>query len=83
MMKFYLFIGIYGFDRDKISKILVQDFLTLKAIDAKSAFYVIGSNIKGPMGWDLIPFEKIDTTRQFLKKHEGKKIVRFQDSPHK
>jgi nitrous oxide reductase accessory protein NosL len=53
--------------------------LTLKAIDAKSAFYVIGSNIKGPMGWDLIPFEKIDTTRQFLKKHEGKKIVRFQD----
>lgn len=45
MMKFYIFDVDFPYDRSKISHIEVTDFYTLKAIDAKKAFYVIGSDV--------------------------------------
>ncbi len=79
MMRFYLKREKYHFDRSKISEILVQDFYTLKPIDAKKAFFVVGSNIKGPMGWDFIPFKELKYAKIFLNDHRGKKIIKFDE----
>jgi copper chaperone NosL len=43
------------------------------------AFYVLGSDAYGPMGRELIPFEKETEAREFLKDHKGKNILRFRD----
>ena len=56
MMKFYIFDVDFPYDRKKISSIEVTDFYTIKAIDAYKAFYVVGSDVYGPMGNELIPF---------------------------
>jgi copper chaperone NosL len=55
----------------------VTDYYTVRPIEAAKAFYVLGSDIYGPMGRELIPFEKEAEAREFLKDHKGKNIYRF------
>ena len=64
---------------DAIESILVRDYYRLRPIDARRAFYVVGSDVFGPMGKELIPFEKEDAAKEFLRDHQGKKLLRFPD----
>jgi len=79
MMKFYIFDVDFPYDRSKISHIEVTDFYTLKAIDAKKAFYVIGSDVFGPMGNELIPFLTKDAAQNFMKDHNADQIIMFDE----
>ena len=79
MMKFYIFDVDFPYDRNKIQKMEVTDFYTLKAIDAKKAFYVIGSDVYGPMGNELIPFLTKDAAQNFMTDHRGEKIIHFDE----
>ncbi len=77
MMKYYIFDGDFPYERDAIEQMKVTDYYTLEAINAKEAFYVIGSDIYGPMGNELIPFASEKSAKNFLNEHKGEKIVRF------
>ena len=77
MMKFYVFDIDFPYNRSKITNIEVTDFYTLKAIDAKKAFYVVGSDVFGPMGNELIPFLTKDAAQNFMTDHGGEKIILF------
>jgi len=78
MMKYYIFDGDFPYDRNKISSIKVTDFYTLEGILAKEAFYVIGSDVYGPMGNELIPFKTEKAAKNFKNDHKGEEIVRFE-----
>jgi len=74
MMKFYLNPskwGDYKGIKDKITKMKVTDYYTQKAIDAKKAYYVAGSDVLGPMGKELIPFATKEEAEKFMKDHKG------------
>ena len=62
-----------------IAGIIVTDYYAVRPIEAKQAFYVIGSDTYGPMGKELVPFEREQDAREFLKDHGGKKVLRFPD----
>lgn len=62
-----------------ISSIIVKDYYTLKPVDARKASFVIGSDVYGPMGKELVPFEKLADAYAFLKDHKGKMVLRFSD----
>ena len=62
-----------------IEGIWVTDYYTLRLIDAKKAFYVVGSDLLGPMGRELIPHINAKAAKNFLKDHEGKKILKFDE----
>ena len=79
MMKFYIFDVDFPYDRSKISSIEVTDFYTLEPIDAKKAFYVVGSDVFGPMGSELIPFSTKDAAENFKNDHAGEQIILFAD----
>lgn len=79
MMKYYIFDSDFPYHRDKIREMKVTNFYTLKEIDAKDAFYVIGSNIYGPMGDELVPFEKKDEAKNFMREHNGDKMIQFKE----
>ncbi|QFR49517.1 hypothetical protein FJR48_07135 [Sulfurimonas lithotrophica] len=87
MMKFYFDPMKWGdyktSTKESISKILVTDYYSQKAIDAKEAYYVIGSDVYGPMGDELIPFKKLEDAEVFSMDHKGKKIVQFRDIKEK
>jgi len=63
----------------KIKDMYVQDFRTGEKINAKTAFYVIGSSIVGPNGANLIPFKSIKSAKLFEKEYGGSKILSFKD----
>jgi len=62
-----------------VDSIYVNDYYGLISIDGYKAFYVIGSDVYGPMGRELIPFEKKTDAREFMKDHKGKSMLRFTD----
>jgi len=81
MMKFYLNPskwGDYKGVKENISKMKVTDYYTQKAIDAKSAYYVTGSDVLGPMGKELIPFSSKEEALKFIKDHKGK-VVKYSE----
>lgn len=81
MFKYFLDIKKYdpSKSRDDINAFRVNDYYTRLPTDARQAYYVIWSNIYGPMGHEPIPFAKPMDALKFLKEHKGKKIVRFKD----
>jgi nitrous oxide reductase accessory protein NosL len=66
-------------DRADIDNIWVKDYYTLSLIDGRKAFYVIGSDVFGPMGKELIAFKTEADAKAFLKDHSGKKVLQFRD----
>ncbi len=83
MMKFYFNPMKWGnypnVKREAITKMLVTDYYSQKALDARNAYYVIGSNIYGPMGHELIPFATLEEAQNFKKDHRGEKILKFDE----
>jgi copper chaperone NosL len=65
--------------RSDMTEIFVKDYYSLAFINGKRAFYVIGSNQLGPMGHELIPFARKADAEGFLKDHQGKAILRFDE----
>jgi len=57
--------------------VTVNDYYGVKPIDAKEAYFVIGSDVFGPMGKELVPFGKKTEAEEFLRDHRGQRILRF------
>jgi copper chaperone NosL len=66
-----------GDRKENILTIGVSDYYSLKRIDARRAFYVIGSDVLGPMGHELVPLETEEDAQEFLQDHKGVRILRF------
>jgi nitrous oxide reductase accessory protein NosL len=66
-------------DKKEFENLIVTDFSTLKAVDAKTAFYVYGSSITTPAGDDLISFENKQNALNFAKKYNGKRVLSFSE----
>jgi len=62
-----------------IKEVYVTDFNSLDKIDAKSAYYVYGSNVISPAGDDLVPFLTKTDAEHFSKKHNGKRVLKFSE----
>ncbi len=65
--------------KQDIKLILVRDYYTLKFIRHDKAFYVVGSDVFGPMGHELIPFDSEKNAETFLTDHNGLKILQFHE----
>ena len=62
---------------DQVARIFVTDYYAVTRVDAHQAFFVIGSDVFGPMGTELVPFATEAAAREFLADHKGKAILRF------
>ena len=67
-----------GHRKEDLAGLYVTEFYGLSRMDAKKAFYVIGSDVMGPMGHELVPLETRADAEEFLKDHKGKRIVTFE-----
>ena len=62
-----------------ITALSVKEYYSLATIDARSAWFVIGSDVHGPMGNELIPFKSEKDALAFKIDHKGKRILRFNE----
>lgn len=81
MFKFILNPGKYkpGLARENLTAFQVTDYYTLKGMDAQKAFYVIGSDVPGPMGHELIPLQTKADALEFMVDHKGVKMFTFDE----
>ena len=61
----------------EVREMRVKDYYSLVSVDASNAWYVIGSDVLGPMGKEAVPFAKEADARSFFTDHRGTKILRF------
>ena len=66
-----------GHRAQDIARIGVTEYYEVKRIDARTAWYVIGSDVLGPMGHELIPLASRADAEEFMRDHGGKRILRF------
>jgi nitrous oxide reductase accessory protein NosL len=64
---------------DQVEAIGVTEYYSVQRIEARQAYYVIGSDVLGPMGHELIPLETQADAEEFLKDHGATRILRFDD----
>ena len=80
MMAYYFNSELYGGKADLAkAEIWVRNYYTLDYIDGRKAFYVVGSDVLGPMGDELIPFSTLKEAENFKKDHRGTDILSFDE----
>ena len=80
LFKYYFNLGKYspGKNKKDIAAIYVMEYYDMKLIDARKAFFIMGSDIYGPMGHELIPFATEADAKAFMMDHKGKRLLRFE-----
>jgi len=66
-----------GHKSEDIGTIAVTEYYGLTRISARDAWYVIGSDVLGPMGHELIPLASQDDADEFARDHSGWRVLRF------
>ena len=81
LFKYLLNLSHYapGHRQADITAIGVTEYYGTTRINAKEAWYVIGSDVLGPMGHELIPLATQEEAEEFMKDHQGRRIVRFHE----
>jgi len=80
MLAFFFEPQKYGAKSEaKPGDIWVKDYYSQDWINGRECYYVIGSDVYGPMGHEFIPFSSIEAAENFKKDHHGKKILKFNE----
>jgi len=77
LFKYLLNLERYGKNPQDISKIFVTDYYRVQPIDARTAFFVVGSDVMGPMGPELVPFSNEKEAETFVRDHSGERVLLF------
>ena len=79
MFKYLFNLPAYAPSRrsSDIDAVYVTDYYSLTLVDGRGAWYVVGSDIYGPMGRELIPFASEKEAKEFMADHKGKQLLRF------
>lgn len=67
----------FGVDVADMKHQFVTDFASKRMIEVEKAFLVLGSTVKGRMGYEMIPFTTKEQASEFAHKHDGKWIVQL------
>lgn len=79
MFKYYFNLKKYNPSKKSsdVAFVYVTDYYNITQVDGRSARYVVGSDVFGPMGRELIPIAQEKDAEMFMKDHSGKKIIGF------
>ena len=80
LFKYYFNMDSYqpGKSSADIGVVYVTVYYTLEPIAAVAALFVVGSDVYGPMGHELIAFSSTADAEEFMSDHHGRQILRFE-----
>jgi nitrous oxide reductase accessory protein NosL len=76
------YLGLRKDDPTKLEQVVavfVTDYYGMEPVDGHRAYYVVGSDVHGPMGAELIAFRSEEAATEFKKDHKGKSILKFDE----
>lgn len=62
---------------EAVAGIHVTEYYTTRLLNARDVFFVLGSDVRGPMGSELVPVQGRDNAEAFKRDHGGTKIMIF------
>ncbi len=65
--------------KEDVSDIYVTEYYTTKVMKADDLYFIVGSDVLGPMGHELIPVKGETEAKIFMLDHGGKKMYRYQE----
>jgi nitrous oxide reductase accessory protein NosL len=77
LFKFLLDPGKYGRQESSIADVFVTDYYTTKLLDARETLFVVGSDVMGPMGPELVPVANSGHAESFRADHGGDHVLTF------
>jgi nitrous oxide reductase accessory protein NosL len=77
--RFILSVEQFGEGDAEIAALFVTDYYRVRFIDAKTAHFVVGSDVMGPMGGELVPHASREDAETFARDHGGEGILAFDD----
>lgn len=66
-----------GESREKLALVWVTEYYTTKKMDAHDVLFVVGTNLVGPMGLDLIPVKGMEAANNLKQDYEGELILKL------
>jgi nitrous oxide reductase accessory protein NosL len=79
MFVYFFDLGKYrpGAKTDDIVAMVVTEYYTARPMSVREVFFVSGSDVLGPMGYELVPVAGKENAETFRRDHGGKKIMEF------
>ncbi len=77
LFRYLLDLEKYQAQDRTIAAVFVTDYYRVRFVDAKTASFVLGSDVMGPMGGELVPFETSQEAETFAQDHGGQEILAF------
>lgn len=79
MFVYFFDLGKYrpGAKTDDIVAMVVTEYYTARPMPVREVFFVSGSDVLGPMGYELVPVAGKENAETFRRDHGGKKIMEF------
>ena len=79
MFKYLFDLARYAPERraDRIRAVRVTEYYDMTPIDGHRAFFVVGSDVLGPMGHELIPLRSQADALGFKKDHKGRRVLTY------
>lgn len=63
----------------EVKAIWTKDYYTLQWVEARRAWFVVGSTVHSPMGHDFIPLASPEAAEAFKRDHQGREILTFDE----
>ncbi len=81
MFKYYFNLGKYEKAKklSDIESVYVTEYYGLELMDAYGAYFVAGSDVRGPMGNELVAFSTLEDAKEFAQDHKGREILEFKN----
>jgi nitrous oxide reductase accessory protein NosL len=77
--RYFLSVEEFGEKDGEFAALFVTDYYRVKFIDAKTAHFVVGSDVMGPMGAELVPLASREDAETFASDHGGGRILAFDE----
>lgn len=69
----------YRHQRGEVEGAWVTEYYSQERRSARALFYVLGSNLEGPMGRDLVPIAGREEAERFRRDHHGERVLAFDE----
>ena len=81
LFKYLLLLDEKAPDRNRksVASVFVTNYYDGEVIAARTAHFVPGSDVMGPMGPELVPHRSVRAAADFMKDHKGWAILRFDE----
>jgi len=81
LFRYLLSLDRYAPERNRksVAAVFVTNYYDGEVIAARTALFVSGSNVMGPMGPELVPHRSREAAEDFMRDHAGRQILRFDE----